>query len=61
MKKALVLAAILSVSASVASAGGPVVIAEDDTVVVTETKPRSGAFLPLLLGAIIIGAVASGS
>lgn len=61
MKKALVLAAALTVTASVASAGGPVIIEGEKPVQVVKEKPRSGMLLPLVLGAVIIGAVASGS
>ncbi len=61
MKKALVLAAALTVTASVASAGGPVIIEGERPVEVVTEKPRSGMFLPLLLGAVIIAAAASGS
>ena len=61
MKKALILAAALSTSASSAFAGGPVVIVDEgQPEVVTAGKTGSGMFLPLLLGVIIIGAVAGG-
>ena len=60
MKKALVIAAALTLSASVASAGGPIVIEDDAPVEVTTVKrPTSGAWLPLLAGLVILGAVAS--
>lgn len=65
MKKALVLATVLSFSASVAFAGGPVVVADEGepVAVVTENSSSSGAgILPLLLGVLVIAAVAgSGS
>ncbi|MDQ2065139.1 hypothetical protein Q9295_02035 [Xinfangfangia sp. CPCC 101601] len=61
MNKAFILASALSVSASAAFAGGPVIIHDDAPVVVVEEKPRSGSFLPLLLGVVIIGAVVAGN
>ncbi|NGM46971.1 hypothetical protein G5B31_15645 [Rhodobacter sp. SGA-6-6] len=60
MKKALVLAVGLSLSASVVSAGGPIIIEDDAPVeVVTTEKPRSGALLPLIAGLVVLGALAS--
>ena len=50
MMKSVILAAALSMSASVAFAGGPVVIQEEGEPEVIVTKPRSGALLPILLG-----------
>ncbi len=61
MKKALSLAAILSLTASVAFAGGPVVVVDEgEPEVVTQNKSSSGMILPLLLGAAVIAAVAGG-
>lgn len=53
---ALALAASTALSASSAFAGGPVVV-EDVTVVEADKPASSIGVLPLLLGAIIIGAV----
>lgn len=61
MKKALVIAAALTLSASVASAGGPIVIEDDAPVEVTTVQPAGSAtgWLPLVAGLVILGAVAS--
>lgn len=61
MKKVVLLATALSFSASVASAGGPVIIEDDAPVAVIQEQPRSGAWLPLLIGALVIGAAVAGS
>ncbi len=63
MKKALILATALSFSASVAFAGGPVVVPDEGQPdVISNGKPKSGALLPVLLGVLVIAAVAgSGS
>lgn len=61
MKKALVLALALSMTASVASAGGPVIIPDEKPLQVQKEKPRSGAWLPLVGGLVILGVIASGS
>ncbi len=62
MKKALILATALSFSASVAFAGGPVVVPADGEPEVVIGKSGSGKLLPLLLGVLVIAAVAgSGS
>lgn len=62
MKKSLILAAALSVSASVAFAGGPVVVPDEGEPQVVVGPSGSGKLLPLLLGIAVIAAVAgSGS
>jgi hypothetical protein len=62
MKKALILATALSLSASVAFAGGPVVVPDEGEPTVVVNKPKSGILLPVVLGALVIAAVAgSGS
>ena len=62
MKKALILAAALSVTASVASAGGMAIVPDEGNVEVVEVqKSSSGAWVPLLLGVVIIAAVAGGN
>ncbi|MBP9183948.1 MAG: hypothetical protein KBF78_12505 [Fuscovulum sp.] len=60
MKKTLALAAALTLTASVAFAGGPVVIQDDPEVIVTQKKSGSGMLLPLILGVAVIAAVAGG-
>ena len=61
MKNVLSLAAALSVTASVAFAGGPVVVADEPEVEVVQTTSSSkGALLPILLGVVVIAAVAGG-
>jgi hypothetical protein len=63
MKKSLILAAALSMSASVAFAGGPVVVPDEgEPEVITQKKSGSGAILPIVLGIAVLAAVAgSGS
>lgn len=63
MKKSLILAAALTMSASVAFAGGPVVVVDEgEPEVVVEKKSGSGAALPIILGIAVLAAVAgSGS
>lgn len=59
MKKSLILAAALSVSASAAFAGGPVVIADEgEPEAMVVKKSGSGNLLPILLGVAVIAAVA---
>ena len=60
MKKlvAPILALSLALSASTAFAGGPVVITEEPPVV-AET-PRSGWILPVIIGLIVVCAIACG-
>ncbi|OYW58690.1 MAG: hypothetical protein B7Z10_12635 [Rhodobacterales bacterium 32-66-7] len=53
---ASMLAASIALSATSAFAGGPVII-EDTTEVVAEKPASSIGVLPLLIGAIVIGAV----
>lgn len=63
MKKAMILAAAMSFSSSVAFAGGPIVVPDEGEPVVIETKKSgSGMLLPLILGVAVLAAVAgSGS
>jgi len=56
MKKIIASVMALTLGTSVAMAGGPIVI-EDTAEVVAEKPASSIGVLPLLLGAIIIGAV----
>jgi hypothetical protein len=60
MKKitSLVLACSLAVGASTAFAGGPVVI--EDEPVVEAAVPRSGWIVPVIVGLIIVCAIACG-
>lgn len=60
MKKVLISAAALSMLASATFAGGPVLIVEESEPAVVN-KPRSGAFLPIVAGLVILCAVACGS
>jgi hypothetical protein len=54
-----VLALSLAMSASAVYAGGPVVIEEEPTV--EAASPRSGWIVPVIVGAIILCAIACGS
>jgi len=56
MKKIIASVMTLTLGTSVAMAGGPVVV-EDTTEVVAEKPASSRGVVPLLIGAIIIGAV----
>ena len=59
MKKALILAAAISFSSSVAFAGGPIVVPDEGEPEVIETKRSgSGMILPVILGIAVIAAVA---
>lgn len=49
----------LAMSASTAFAGGPVVVEEEP--VVEASEPRSGWIVPVVIGAIILCAIACGS
>lgn len=55
-----VLAVSLGLAASAACAGGPVVIEEGQPEVVAEA-PRSGWIVPVIIGAIVLCAIACGS
>jgi hypothetical protein len=57
---ASILAATLAFSASTAFAGGPVVVVEEAAPEVVEESPRSGFLLPLVVGLIIVCAIACG-
>lgn len=57
---ATILAAALAFSASTAFAGGPVVVAEEGQPEVVAETPRSGFLLPLVIGLIVVCAIACG-
>jgi hypothetical protein len=54
------LALSLALSSTAAFAGGPVVIEEEFQPVVVEETPRSGWIVPVLIGGIILCAIACG-
>jgi hypothetical protein len=58
--KASILATTLAFTASTAFAGGPVVAVEEGQPEVVEEAPRSGWILPLVVGLIVICAIACG-
>jgi hypothetical protein len=57
MKKFAAPLLALAMTATAASAGGPVVVAEEP--VVEAASPRSGWIVPVIVGLIIIAAVAN--
>lgn len=59
MKKFVAPILALAMSASTAFAGGPVVI-EEEPVVVEAAQPRSGWIVPVIIGAIVLCAIACG-
>jgi hypothetical protein len=59
MKKLAVLAASLVFGSTAAFAGGPVVIEEEP--VVEAASPRSGWIVPVVVGLIVICAIACGN
>jgi hypothetical protein len=63
MKKiaSTVLAFSLALSSTAAFAGGPVVIEEEGQPEVVAESPRSGWIVPVIVGAIIICAIACGN
>lgn len=63
MKKlvAKVLAASMALSASTAYAGGPVVVEEEGQPEVVAESPRSGWIVPVIIGLVVICAIACGS
>jgi hypothetical protein len=63
MKKltSCVLAFSLALSASTAFAGGPVVIEEEGQPEVVADSPRSGWIVPVVVGVIILCAIACGN
>jgi hypothetical protein len=61
MKKIIASVMALTLGASAAMAGGPVVVAEEGMPEVVEESPRSGFLLPLVVGLIVICAIACGS
>ena len=60
MKKisSLVLAATLAFNASTAFAGGPVVVEEEGQPEVVAESPRSGWIVPVVVGLVILCAIA---
>lgn len=58
MKKFVAPILALAMSASTAFAGGPVVIEEEP--VVEAASPRSGWIVPVIIGAIVLCAIACG-
>jgi hypothetical protein len=63
MKKfaSTVLAFSLALSSTAAFAGGPVVVEEEGQPVVEAASPRSGWIVPVVVGAIILCAIACGN
>ncbi|MBN8631659.1 MAG: hypothetical protein J0L76_12465 [Rhodobacterales bacterium] len=55
------LAATLTLSSSAAYAGGPVVVEEEGQPEVVADSPRSGWIVPVIIGAIVLCAVACGN
>lgn len=58
MKKLAAPLLALTMTASAAYAGGPVVVAEEPAPVVEAASPRSGWIVPVVVGAIIVCAIA---
>jgi hypothetical protein len=56
-----ILALSLALSATSAFAGGPVVVEEEGQPEVVAESPRSGWIVPVIVGAIILCAIACGS
>jgi hypothetical protein len=56
-----ILALSLALSATAAFAGGPVVVEEEGQPEVVAESPRSGWIVPVIVGAIILCAVACGN
>jgi hypothetical protein len=59
--KASILATTLAFTASTAFAGGPVIVVEEGQPAVVEEAPRSGWILPLVVGLIVVCAIACGN
>ena len=60
MKKLIASVMALTLGSSAAMAGGPVVVVEEGQPEVVEEAPRSGWILPVIIGAIVICAIACG-
>jgi hypothetical protein len=60
MKKIIASVMALTLGGSAAMAGGPVVVVEEGQPEVVEAAPRSGWILPVIIGAIVICAIACG-
>ncbi len=60
MKKVVAFSCALALGATALYAGGPVVVEDEEVVVAEKPASSSGAFLPLLLLAVIGLAIASG-
>ena len=56
-----VLALSLALSSTTAFAGGPVVVTEEPAPVVEASSPRSGWIVPVIIGLVVICAVACGN
>lgn len=61
MKKFVAPMLAIAMSASSAFAGGPVVIEEEPKPMVEAAKPRSGWIVPVVVGLILVCAVACGN
>ena len=61
MKKLIASVMALTLGASAAMAGGPVVVAEEGQPEVVESAPRSGFIVPLVVGLVVLCAIACGS
>jgi len=60
MKKLIASVMVLTLGASAAMAGGPVVVAEEGQPEVVESTPRSGFIVPLVVGLVVLCAIACG-
>jgi hypothetical protein len=61
MKKLTALVMALTLGTSAAMAGGPVVVVEEGQPEVVAESPRSGWILPVIVGLVVICAIACGS
>lgn len=61
MKKFLASTLVATMISSAAFAGGPVVVVEEAPVVAEASSPRSGWIVPVIVGLVLICAVACGS
>ena len=61
MKKITALVMAMTLGTSAAMAGGPVVVVEEGQPEVVAESPRSGWILPVVVGLVIICAIACGN